>query len=530
MSKRKKEKKSNISYIIPGIIMVIIIIAILSSFGIQMITNAKDQVTKDYQTDVSEICSMYQKQMYGISKISQVTAKQIKTEDLFCEENLEEIGNAASMDSISNIYLISTDYMAVDASGAEYSSIIDKHGISEVLDNKKETGNFYNNEAGNPIQYSCAPVTDGTDIKGFVVIEYTPHVLDALLDNPKFSARKGYALVTSNGHILETAGKAVDFCKAGDNIVTNANKFSFVDGSLTAFSQAIKDCRSGYQQIVYGGRGEYIYYSPIQGSSGNVAVIVDVTDVNRSFNDVSKVIRNMLVGIGVTIVAFLTIFAAIGLFSRAKYNVENETLQNKADTDQLTDLYNKMATERLIKEYIAGEGRNSVSMLFLLDVDNFKKINDTMGHAFGDKVLSQLGHQIRSWFRVNDIVGRIGGDEFMIFIKDVKNPEVIKREGSRIMQFFEGFNVGEYTRYSPTASVGGAVYPNDAKDFDSLYKAADKAVYKSKKQGKNQVSFYSDLMAEDEEAITKAKEEAEAKAEAASEENNEAASEEKTEA
>ena len=61
------------------------------------------------------------------------------------------------------------------------------------------------------------------------------------------------------------------------------------------------------------------------------------------------------------------------------------------------------------------------------------------------------------------------------------------------MQFFEGFTVGDYTRYSPTASVGGAVYPNDATDFESLYKAADKAVYKSKKGGKNRVSFYSDL-------------------------------------
>ena len=78
----------------------------------------------------------------------------------------------------------------------------------------------------------------------------------------------------------------------------------------------------------------------------------------------------------------------------------------------------------------------------------------------------------------------------MVFIKDVKDPEVIKREGSRIKQFFEGFSVGEYSKYSPTASVGGAVYPNDAKDFDSLYKAADKAVYKSKREGKNRVSFY----------------------------------------
>ena len=73
------------------------------------------------------------------------------------------------------------------------------------------------------------------------------------------------------------------------------------------------------------------------------------------------------------------------------------------------------------------------------------------------------------------------------------------------MQFFEGFNVGEYTKYSPTASVGGAVYPNDAEDFESLYKAADKAVYKSKKEGKNRVSFYADLNKTEKNVITKEK-------------------------
>ena len=94
----------------------------------------------------------------------------------------------------------------------------------------------------------------------------------------------------------------------------------------------------------------------------------------------------------------------------------------------------------------------------------------------------------------------------MIFLKDVKDPELIRYEGSRIMQFFEGFNVGEYTKYSPTASVGGAVYPTDADDFDSLYKAADKAVYKSKKDGKNRVSFYADLNKVEKDAVIEKKE------------------------
>ena len=126
----------------------------------------------------------------------------------------------------------------------------------------------------------------------------------------------------------------------------------------------------------------------------------------------------------------------------------------------------------------------------MVDVDNFKKINDTLGHAFGDEVLRNLGIRLKSMFRVTDIIGRIGGDEFLVFLKDVRDDESIEHEGKKLEQFFHHFEVGEYVKYSVTASIGGAVFPRDANTFEDLYKAADSAVYVSKKHGKNQLSFY----------------------------------------
>ena len=90
-------------------------------------------------------------------------------------------------------------------------------------------------------------------------------------------------------------------------------------------------------------------------------------------------------------------------------------LEDKADTDLLTDLNNKMATERKIREYME-KYPDKQGVLFVLDVDNFKKINDTMGHAFGDEVLRSLAVRLQSMFRATDIVGRTGGDEFMVFL------------------------------------------------------------------------------------------------------------------
>ena len=135
--------------------------------------------------------------------------------------------------------------------------------------------------------------------------------------------------------------------------------------------------------------------------------------------------------------------------------------------------------------------------MFLFDIDNFKKINDTMGHAFGDEVLATFGKKIRSEFRVTDIIGRTGGDEFIIFLKDLKDEAVIEREAGRVAGFFKDFTVGTYTKYSPTASIGAAIYPRDGVDYESLYKAADTALYKAKKRGKNQLAFFSETTEED---------------------------------
>ena len=160
-----------------------------------------------------------------------------------------------------------------------------------------------------------------------------------------------------------------------------------------------------------------------------------------------------------------------------------------ADTVLLTDLNNKMATERKIREYME-QYPDKQGVLFVLDVDNFKKINDTMGHAFGDEVLRNLAVRLQSMFRATDIVGRTGGDEFMVFLKDIREITMIERVGKKIEQFFHQFEVGEYVKYSVTASVGAAVFPGDGRTFEDLYKSADNALYVSKRHGKNQLTFY----------------------------------------
>ena len=185
----------------------------------------------------------------------------------------------------------------------------------------------------------------------------------------------------------------------------------------------------------------------------------------------------------------IIVITGINILVRIKASEHSKVLEDKADTDLLTDLNNKMATERKIREYME-QYPDKQGVLFVLDVDNFKKINDTMGHAFGDEVLRNLAVRLQSMFRATDIVGRTGGDEFMVFLKDIRDITMIEREGKKIEQFFHQFEVGEYVKYSVTASVGAAVFPRDGRTFEDLYKSADNALYVSKRHGKNQLTFY----------------------------------------
>ena len=105
-------------------------------------------------------------------------------------------------------------------------------------------------------------------------------------------------------------------------------------------------------------------------------------------------------------------------------------------------------------------------------------------------VLSTIGKKISSEFRATDIVGRIGGDEFLVFLKHIPNHEIEVKEAEKIVNFFRELEPGDYVKTKVTASIGGAVYPDDAEDFETLFKAADEAVYKTKERGRDGYSFY----------------------------------------
>lgn len=166
------------------------------------------------------------------------------------------------------------------------------------------------------------------------------------------------------------------------------------------------------------------------------------------------------------------------------------SLDTKAHTDQLTGILNKRSFEEYTENRLANALNFEQHALILLDVDNFKGVNDTLGHAYGDQVLAKIGSILRATFSTEDFLGRIGGDEFCVFMNvspedGVDYTEFVKAKCEELCQAFRSNYTGDDGKYKISASIGVAVFRGRGDDFKSMYHVADKALYASKERGKD---------------------------------------------
>lgn len=160
--------------------------------------------------------------------------------------------------------------------------------------------------------------------------------------------------------------------------------------------------------------------------------------------------------------------------------IQNE-LKRQANFDTLTKVYNRNSAYQLVTQRLQ---RNEFGTMLLLDIDNFKHINDTFGHVAGDKVLRGLTKTISSYIRETDIAARLGGDEFIIYLTNIVDTEIIHAKVEAIREAFKLLFIDYHEVYALGLSIGGAS-TSGRNTFESLYTAADKAMYEIKHAGKS---------------------------------------------
>ncbi|HIE9973127.1 TPA: diguanylate cyclase [Legionella pneumophila] len=190
----------------------------------------------------------------------------------------------------------------------------------------------------------------------------------------------------------------------------------------------------------------------------------------------------------------ITAFAELTALALANVRLR-ENLRYQSIRDPLTGLYNRRYLEDfLFKQLHQAERTKASFAILMLDLDHFKKINDTFGHDAGDLVLKELGQILNSDIRLGDIAARYGGEEFVLLLYDI-DAQAAKMKAENLRSAISNLQVkyGAQPVGQITASIGISVYPDDAKSPAEVIEAADKALYQAKNKGRNKVILFSEI-------------------------------------
>lgn len=171
-----------------------------------------------------------------------------------------------------------------------------------------------------------------------------------------------------------------------------------------------------------------------------------------------------------------------------------QQLQERAEKDALTGLLNREASQQRISSALLNHDSRLLSALLMIDLDNFKTVNDTYGHLYGDAVLTRVAGEIKKLFRNNDVVSRIGGDEFMVFVNGIPDENLVRGRCSLLVDSLRSMFSDMMPGAALSCSIGAALCPNHGNSYLDLYQKADKALYFSKSQGKNCYSIYDETL------------------------------------
>ena len=491
MKKKRSNTGENHYYIQWGIATLILIVYVLGTlfdYNKTIRELSVDRAIDRISKQAIQIRGYYEGKLAGAEDMAEGIADFVSQEDdIFNENAVKAIDSIVADGDLKKAYIVKPDGSAIDNDREKYDSIDNSEEFQDMIAGKRSLY-VKKDSDGETAILVASPISQEHSLKGYVILSYSPNSISNIIKTPIYS----YSLVFDDGYVAENLGES-PICEVGENLLDSVKSMDFVSGTYSVFSQGISGDRSVTAVVTArDGRNYYLIAQPVENMDSEVIITVSESNVTRKANEDNNITRAMVIKLMISLIIFIVLLFAIYVINRIAFSKTSKELKDKAETDLLTGLLNKVSTENKIREYLKEEGKGKTCMLCVLDIDNFKKINDTMGHSFGDEVLASLGKQIGSEFRVSDIIGRTGGDEFIIFLKDLKDEEIINKEADRIATFFKNFTVGDYTKYAATASIGVALYPRDGEDFETIYKAADTALYKAKNRGKNQMAFYKD--------------------------------------
>jgi diguanylate cyclase (GGDEF)-like protein len=239
----------------------------------------------------------------------------------------------------------------------------------------------------------------------------------------------------------------------------------------------------------------WVVYPPDDERTGRLAVRIEQTataaQMTRAFA------REVMFSAGVALVTFIAFIAGFN-YRQRQLAAENTAIRHLALHDGLTGLPNRKQFDEFVGEVLASASKEGhKTALFLLDLDGFKAVNDTLGHPVGDGLLRAAAKRLKSSLRAGDFLARLSGDEFVIVVPKVADPSILAPLAERVLQLLSSPFRIEGHEVQVGCSIGLAVAPDNGTDIDVLIRNADFALYRAKSEGRRTWRFFDPKMAAD---------------------------------
>ncbi len=395
-----------------------------------------------------------------------------KSEDLFSENNISLIKAFMENTDLNRTAIIDSDGNALYDNNV-VKNVAHRRYFKESMQGKQSLSDPLESSVDQQTRVILSvPIYKNNQVVGVVGDSYNVTKLGNMLFDDLFDGQGKSFIVDQDGNLITRDKKY----EKKHNIKTIDNLFDICDEKevKTDFNQQESDL---IQIQTKKNKSLYLAYSPLKINDWMICYIVPVHVAQESYTFIKHYETLLATFLGLIVLSLMIYLA----HSNSR---ENKYLIHLSEIDPLTSVFNKETTQKLIDQKL----KNHEHFCFLiLDADDFKSVNDNYGHAVGDKVLKNLSDLFKNHFRQTDIIGRIGGDEFIILIED---EHIAESRIQSLLQKVNALKIEELQDFKLSISVGMAFAPSNGTTFMELYRHADHALYQTKRTGKNNYKIY----------------------------------------
>lgn len=412
-----------------------------------------------------------------------------KSDELFSESNKERLVSIYENTDLERAALIDTAGNAYYDNGVT-KNVAHRRYFQEAIHGQQTISDPLESSVDTEVRVVlCVPVYKDGAIIGVLGGSCNVTALSHLLFADLFNGAGNSCLVTSEGEVVAFDGGSASSMEItyGTNVLEYYRDKNFQgENTLEGIQQEFAQGGSGLIKISLKERNEadrYLAYMPLGYNDWMICYTAPVKAAQQNYKFIQEY---ELIFMG----AFCILVLLLVLYIVYRNNKEKAVLMVSAQRDALTGLYNKENTQKAIDAILRKKEAGASHGFLIMDMDHFKEINDNYGHIAGDKALKAFGELLQKQFREQDVVGRIGGDEFVVLLSDVGSRENMEGRVQDLQDKVKVIQIEELGEKRLTFSAGISFAPEDGTSFMELYRKADNALYQSKRAGRDGYHIY----------------------------------------